>query len=492
MDPQQETIDSLQRLASQPDAKTAESVSLEIIAADRQQRRTQRQVDSLSVLYAVAVWGHPYVDVFLTLSLPSLLAEGNLEDLPNNKNSRFIIHTLPEDRPFFEATSQFQALKRMMPISFHDISLRGERRGDKYDILNRCQSEAIAASEEFDAIVFTYADFVWATGTIRSGLARIADGYDAAVMPVPPLVREDLIEFAIKNFDHLYDFIRGYPRIGLSPRRLVALGKPLMHPLMRDSNLDYRLNTTNAAYTSWFGPNGDLLIRCFHIHPLILRVQRENPDFWIPLTGTLDEDFIPRVLAAPDRVYHVADSDEAAAASLTPRNFPLHYFPENDGLDAAKIARWAEGSASPLHKMFFDSYSIWHEHDVSWNEWEPTIARSQRIANFVKWTLLMPDTIASYEIPVNWLLRANRSTHQRKKSWLRYLRLLPARTLQHEFLLRIRTKMPETLRTLLRPFVPRNRMVGGKAWRTRDLPRAPLATLLVSIMIAALNRQRSE
>lgn len=139
-----------------------------------------------------------------------------------------------------------------------------------------------------------------------------------------------------------------------------------------------------------------------------MRVQNENPDFWRPFAGTLDEDFMPRALTSFDLIYCVHDSDEAAVISLTPRSFMLPYLPEGQRLDAQKVSCWAESCAAPLHKMLFEHYSIWHSEGVDLEDWAPTIGRSTRFASAVKSMLSMPDSVIQGEMTNSWLARSSR------------------------------------------------------------------------------------
>jgi hypothetical protein len=198
------------------------------------------------------------------------------------------------------------------------------------------------------------------------------------------------------------------PRLTIGSRDLVRIGKRTLHPMMRYNVLDYDWHTGNPAYVLWLGPSEDLLIRCFHIHPVILRVQHENSEFWAPFKGTLDEEFLPRILRTIEDIYCVADSDEVAAVSLTPRDFPAPLLPKGERLDAQAIARWAEACAAPMHKAMFQAVSIWHEHEIEWSDWQPALARSRHLAEQVRWRLSMPDSVIEAEDPLSWLARKSR------------------------------------------------------------------------------------
>jgi hypothetical protein len=365
--------------------------------------------------------------------------------------------------------------------------------------------------------MFLYADFVWGDGAVRAGLNRIAEGRDAVVMPVPPLVAEEFVAEITRRAPALIQFHTdnvGY--ISLAPRELIRLGKPIMHPIMRDSTVDYACNTVNHAYILWLGPNDDYLMRCFHIHPLALRVQNENPEFFNPLRGTLDEDFVPRVLRAFDQIYCIRDSDEAAVVSLTPRHFCLPYLPAGQKIDADRVARWAESCAAPIHRMFFEEYSIWHSERIEPDAWAPVIARSSRVAAAVRSSLLMPDSVTQLENSAAWLARSSRfvrfgtngptDVRPARKAVSRVIAGLPPRRLAAEIVVRVAAWMPRDARHSIARIVPngwRSKIrdirasangIGGRALREEEvlsLSMADLKDLIVAFLLSAVWREKS-
>jgi hypothetical protein len=414
--------------------------------APRATRREQKAPDDLKVIYSLAVWGERYVDRFVSVSLPSLLSDRNLWRLKSLRRSLFLVHTDAEGRRILDSSIQFHSLKQLVRVVHRPLpsSSRGDNQR-KYDVLSKCQSEAIAMAHGYDCLVFLYADFVWSDGTISAGLNRIAQGHDAVVMPVPPLVAE---EFSAEILKHASSFMKfhsnGIGHLTISPRDLVRLGKEIMHPIMRDNTVDYVPNTANLAYVLWLGPNDDYLIRCFHIHPLALRVQNENPGFWRPFVGTLDEDFMPRVLRSFDRIYCIPDSDEAAAVSLTPRSFCVPYLPDGQQLDADKISRWAKAYAAPLHEMLFRHASIWHSEGVDAEAWAPVVAKSAMLADAVKSRVSMPDSRLAFEV----------------------IDQIPPARIMVEILVRIAAMLPNRVRSRIMECVPSVWLMRLKGIRT--------------------------
>lgn len=369
-----------------------------------------RPIETLRVIFSLAVWGRKYINNFLNICLPSMLAEGNLLDLPNNKSSLFVLYTCHEDIPLFKENIQFQCLKKLIPVEI--VSINPQAFSNKYSVLNSAQSDTVQRSTPFDVICFLYSDFVWAKGGMQFSLKKIAQGYEGVVSPVPPVVLED---FYTLLGTHLNDFITslddedGLFSISIDNRTLVRHAKSILHPMMRDNILDYKVNTGNPAYVLWLGPNDDLLIRCFHAHPVMLKVKPLCPHYLTPFTKTLDEGFLPNAYPATDRLYFIQDSDELTIISLSEVDFPTPYIDNHYHLDAANISQWAESVASPMHKIMFNYKTIWHEKNVILSDWESTFQRSEATTREVFFRLSMPDVVQCSEFSAGRAARLNRA-----------------------------------------------------------------------------------
>lgn len=369
-------------------------------------RWARKPAEDYKVLYTLAVWGRDYVSDFLAMCLPSMLVEGNLLNLPNNTHSKFLVYTRDEDRPQIEASHEFQYLCGLMPVEI--ISIDSLVVDNKYTTLSAAQSDSVQRSREFDSIVFLYSDFVWARGAIAYSIEKLADDYDGIVAPVPPLVREDFADYLEHEGQKYYKRSNDLAVLDFSPRELVSLGKSILHPMMRDNIIGMATNSGNPAYVLWAGPEDDLLIRCFHAHPVMLRVMHDKPEYWQPFHETLDEVFLPKAFASTDRLYFLEDSDDLTIVSLTERDFPLSFLSDKHRLDAAFISRWAEACAAPMHKLLFNRACFWHEHDIDMEQWRTTLDRSQQLTDEVAIRLTIPDSVLLSEDPLAFSVRADR------------------------------------------------------------------------------------
>src|SRR5208282_5731824 len=68
--------------------------------------------------YIMVVWNDDYIDMMLDITIPSLLAEGNIPDMPNNADSRFIIITTLKDNERIVASEVYKMLSKIITVEF--------------------------------------------------------------------------------------------------------------------------------------------------------------------------------------------------------------------------------------------------------------------------------------------------------------------------------------------------------------------------------------
>jgi hypothetical protein len=358
-------------------------------------------------LFAAVLWGRDYVDNFVNGSLPTLLAPGNLGGMSPDGGSKLLIVTTEEDAEHFRAAPAYAALRRHIATEFRYIEKPHGR--NKYEIVSGHQCRVIHASKDFDALVFLYPDFIFADGTICNVLGRLAEGYDAVVMPVPRAAEETIRPELEKH--------EKSGAIALEPRRFVEIAARNLHHSMASYFLDAKAFSAYPSTLLWRVADNALLFRCFHLHPIALRVQRNNPNYTTPFRITLDEEYLPRLFPCSDRIYFVEDSDEAAVCSLTESAFapyPIHPWLRPN---TALIAQWAEGSASVLHREFVRHSYRWHSGEVDSGTWMSAETGAADFVDRVLERLRIPDRVLQNEDPIAYkarLRRVRRFAHWRK------------------------------------------------------------------------------
>lgn len=358
----------------------------------------------MRVSFALVVWGEDYVKDFLDASLPTLLAEGNLADTVGLAGSRFHLLTTPADRDLLYASALFERLKSILPVDFIDISqIRGS---DKYNIASRCQLEAIRLSEDFDALVLLYPDVIWSRGSIRFAVNALESGALAVFSPAPAIQSE-------RTLAELNDLKNpcepaGARAISITPDQVTDLVLRNFHPMWDAFDWNGDCFTDSPACLRWNVGNQGWLIRCFHLHPVILRVQRDNPRYFSGFNVSLDGEYVARLFDGTSHLCFATDSRKFAIASLRAVDSPP--LPRHGRRsEIASVSRWAEAHTLLLHRAFAKVAFRWQRGPLDDAAWHTATTSSANVISEVIDRLNTPDSIIKLED-----LAAYRARMQRK------------------------------------------------------------------------------
>ncbi len=367
----------------------------------------------MKCLVTVALWGESYVDRFLSLSLPSQLSDGNLGVFRAKTDSTYLIVTTEKDRRKIESSPCFLALKKLINTTF--LIVKSPPKSDKYLGASFCQYFAIQQSSGYDAIIFVYPDFIFADGAIRTALRCLAEGSDAVTMPVPRVSERQFIPRFIERTGGraAADAIRSLPA-----RELVALANQTLHPTMRQFIWD---SDDLASYPSsllWSVGDDGLLMRCFHTHPLAIRVDEQNPGYASPFRVSLDEEYLPKAIASSDLVHCIADSDDATICSLSDDQFAFAPVSAAARRSVVRfVSLWAEGHAATLHRELVRRPYRWHSTAIDPAAWAAVERESAAFVERVLDRLKIPDCVLEYEDR-----QAHDARRARARRWRRWRR----------------------------------------------------------------------
>jgi len=358
----------------------------------------------MKFLFPMVVWGADYVSEFLEQSLPTQLAFGNLGDFEWLEGSKYLILTTGRDRKAIEASPIFQRLQRLMEVEFVDIGKIP--RHNKYIGASLAQLEALKRSRDYDGIFFLYPDFVCATGTIQNAARRIAEGWDAVVAPIPAVLGGIFDDELTTRNEVITPTTEGQI-IAFPPRLLAEVAMKHFHPMISGYVIGGDKSNIGPAYIIWEVPEEGLVFRCFHLHPIVIRVQRDNPYYLTEFNVSLDEEYVPRLFRSCDRIYFPKDSDEFAMCSIrTPDSQPQ---PIDAPISLLHIAHWAEEYASLVHREFVGTAFRWHANPIEDESvWEEVEAESLETVDAIRDRLLTPDSILRYEDEEGYFARARR------------------------------------------------------------------------------------
>lgn len=301
-----------------------------------------------------AVWGSAFIELFLDVCIPNQLSPGNLRALP--AGSRYRIFTGRADYASLAASPRLDAVRRILPVDVVEVDLTEldpQANPNTYKMMTACHRRAAAdAAAAEAALIFLAPDFILAENTI-AGLVRLHSGGARAVLTANLRLSREAFLTAWQR----------YAAAGaLSPRELVRLGMSHLHPATESCLIDG--SSSNDFPTSVYWPvRADhaidgLLIRAFHLHPLLLDpVHRAE----LPQT-TIDGHYLAHACPDLDQCVVVDDSDELVVFELTPAERRVGNHDRAQGVSLLRLAAVA-AKCDPYQRSHWERRIRLHAHD---------------------------------------------------------------------------------------------------------------------------------
>jgi hypothetical protein len=298
--------------------------------------------------FAIPCWGDFYIDYFLELSLPSMLAPGNLPAFASPENCRLQIYTRPGDRATFEASpivaeaARYAAIDlRMLPDQFAQEVSR-EQIGLKLDMMSLVHQAGIKSAQGLPdtAISLVNADLIYADGALGHAAQLMRDGAGAVLAAIPRMSLESgrpLVE-AFRN--------DGERSLVIPPRDLVGCMRPGMLPEWRTREWGHRNFTKWPNQFFWPAGERSFVMRALHTHPVFVRPDRKIER----LTMTVDRDYVFTVIDDHARIHLVSHSDDICMVDLSPDDYLKHALGTGPQ-DAQSVAQWIAGFDAPESQL---------------------------------------------------------------------------------------------------------------------------------------------
>jgi hypothetical protein len=306
-------------------------------------------------LMSTPVWGAGHIGLFLNVCLPSLLSPGNLPGLTANPQNRYLIYTRDEDEAELRAAPAFRRLSEIVAV---EVILIREEITEPHRTMSNCHIDSIRRADEAGAAaIFLPPDCVWSNGSMIA-LERIArSGKSVVHMSGIRLDRDGFVP-ELANW-----YSDNNTVLGLAPRELVAMGLRHLHPISLThfwKDFDGGLMPANLI---WTVPNQGLLLRCFHLHPLMVKSQVRFAKF----SSTIDDDLSLHACPDASRDYVVTDSDELLAFEMSGLSRVVGTVCSKASLEG--VAAWAEVGTNKRHRQLIKNairLKATEDHDVAW------------------------------------------------------------------------------------------------------------------------------
>jgi len=266
--------------------------------------------------FLTVVWGEAYIRRFVTLSLPSFLAPGNLPALAQNTDLEVVIMTRRDDVEHFENHVAFRRLRTICPVRFVGIDDLITTSVYGVTLTLAFARPVIACGSEMlnTHFVFMNADFVLADGSLRALCKHILAGRSIVLGPSFRATAEAVgprLQAAV-------DASSGV--LAIPPRQLAALSLPHPHPTTVAKIVNQGFcHSTHPNQFFWQVDDRTLLGRYYLILMLCLKPERIVES----INCFCDYAFIPQMCPSGDEVA-MDDSDDFFMLELQSRNQEIH------------------------------------------------------------------------------------------------------------------------------------------------------------------------
>jgi hypothetical protein len=317
-------------------------------------------------IFSTPVWGG-HMHLFLSVCLPSLLAPGNLPGLAASNQNRYLIYTRPEDEAGLLAAPAFHRLAGILPVQ---VILIREEIANAHRTMSDCHLDSHRLADEAGgAAVFLPPDCIWSDGSMVRLQALANSGRSVVHMSGIRLNKDGIVRELARHYskDNLV--------LPLGARELVAMGLRHLHPIALSHFWNEHGGGLMPANLAWTVPGEGLLLRCFHLHPLMVKSQIPFASF----ESTIDDDLALRACPDASRDYVVTDSDELLAFEISSLNRVVGTVCEKGSIEGA--AAWAEFGTNERHRGLIQHAIRLHAGTITKSIWARIEAESDEVVD---------------------------------------------------------------------------------------------------------------
>lgn len=340
--------------------------------------------------FILPVWGPTYIQPFLEYGLATQLSVNNLQRLAYRGDLSYGIYTRPGDIEAIRQSPAFQKLRDLLPTHiFGDPGIDFDT-PDPYETCSACYRAGIRQARLTNANpVFLTADQLWADGAL-SAVIGLGDTGKTAIMIAGPRVLDKAAQSALRKFKGNSED----PALTITPRALVALTLECLHPWDRSLFWDANDRGRPASFAFWEVPNEGYLMRCFHLHPVLLKGNRIHTGFKHTIDGG---DFVQRNAPNPEAVHIVEDSDEVMYCAMAPGSQSRELI-NKPKVGWQGVQSWTLSSGLTRHHIVYARKKFKFHHGDMTAAWDRIAKNSDRVLSPVIERLSKNKTLLFYRI----------------------------------------------------------------------------------------------
>lgn len=268
-----------------------------------------------ALTFVQIIWGPQYIQNYLNYTLPSELAEDNLPYFAN-KNATYLILTRDEDAVSIKKHPLYKKLCEIIKVDFFLIdtilSQMSNPSISKYSIFSAFHQIAILLLiNSKSSAVFIPADGIWGRGSLK----RISEIHESGYLSIFLLgsrVTRDSFCQSIERF-RAADGI-----LTLSNRTLADITIKNLHPQMNSFFWNASAPSLYPSTFIWQMSDNTLLLRCFHLHPILVDNELLIKCRDSSVHRTIDCEIAKHIIPENKNIYIVEDSDEVMVATHSP------------------------------------------------------------------------------------------------------------------------------------------------------------------------------
>jgi hypothetical protein len=337
-----------------------------------------RPVTKSRVLLQVIVWGEQYLSDFMEVSLPSLLAPGNFPDVVGRTTITFQIVSNSAGIEILQGSLIIHRLQSLVTVDFVNIEGMSEISGNKYDLVTHYQLQSLARLGKETMVVFSYPDFIWGAGSL-SHLVGLIEGGGNAIFTFIPYASAEAVTLRLVQDSKYYTFTEHGPVLDMANRDLARF--VLEYPNQGLEGFMWEGTNYNfyPAYLSWRVGKLGLYAKCFHMHPIALKVCPEDIRVLERGSGTLDTSVIEGVVRDLAGVRVITDSDSFAVSSLR-HEFEPPFKQADMRPSIENVAKWTDARATNLNWHLFHHGVAWRGEETDREAWRQVREKADDVA----------------------------------------------------------------------------------------------------------------
>jgi len=314
------------------------------------------QENNSPVCVLLAVWGDAFIKSFLRLSLPSLLAPGNIPALANSCKTRFFILTRTQDIPSFEKRRAFHRLKAICDIEFiliDDLIVYG----NYSTTLTLAYDRAIkhTGNKMLETyFVFLTSDYIMADGSLEGLMRYIRKGYNGIFAGNFQVIEEDMKPFLLDHIDPATHVMQ------IKPRDLLKESFQHLHPIVIASLFEKDIAHNYYANRFYIRYNQEIMAGRFYLLHMLC-IKPETMDYKVG--SSCDYSFMSEMCPS-NNIAIINDSDDYLVIEAQSRKHELNYI--NFGsYDPKKLVRALAGWTTKQHRENANHSIYFHTRDIT-------------------------------------------------------------------------------------------------------------------------------